>query len=164
MTITEFARSREVQSQTISSALRRHGYKYNKYEGLTDDMLSFLESEYPEPKQALIVTGLSPEEERELREELDRSRRKLEEAQKVIIDMTNSSANMRVELKERELLLEARQSELTSEKERLAESQTALLSAQEQIELLRSELNLEKQASEDLRKRGLIARILNKGV
>jgi predicted RNase H-like nuclease (RuvC/YqgF family) len=150
MKISEFVKGRDIEKQAVYRYLSRHGElmekckKDGKELELPPDVVAELEKQYPLAKPVVIVNGLSQEEERELREHLQKS-------QELLISIQNELTNTKLQLAEKEkteLLLEVKEEkieQLTREKEQLGR----------EVEKLR------EQREQD-RKRGLWARILNR--
>lgn len=126
MTITEFARSRDLQVNTVSKYIREHqeftGHvrSVGKSRLLDDTALEMLDKKYPLPKPVQIVQGI-PEEEH--LSALSAKDEQIQALQQIIIDLQQRQADMIEELgdyKGKCLLLEdkARQvEELRSELE-----------------------------------------------
>lgn len=162
--LSDFCVEHNVKHNTISNYMKNHEKEFkghtqklgNRSILLDDIAVEILSRQYPridlEPD---IITNSN--EYRELLEENNVLVKKLAESELRLKDKEIELLKVISAKEKNELLLEASKNELTSEQKRLEE-------AQKQIELLRSELDLTKKASEDLRQRGLIARILNRGV
>lgn len=111
MTITEFARSRNLKEQTVFKYLYRHNLEYDKSTGLTEELLNVLEEKYPLPRPVQIIQGLDPEEERRLRMELEATQKALNAAKDKIIELTEKSSKIE--------LIELKNDDLTKELDRL---------------------------------------------
>lgn len=96
LTLSAFARGRDVEPKTVSIYMKRHNMTYNKDKGLTDEQIAILDEVYPIPKPVIVVNGLSAEEERQLREELDEVRKKLDVAKDKIIELTERNATLQL--------------------------------------------------------------------
>ena len=96
LTLSAFARGRDVEPKTVSIYMKRHNMTYNKDKGLTDEQIAILDEIYPIPKPVIVVNGLSAEEERQLREELDEVRKKLDVAKDKIIELTERNATLQL--------------------------------------------------------------------
>ena len=96
LTLSAFARGRDVEPKTVSIYMKRHNMTYNKDKGLTDEQIAILDEIYPIPKPVIVVNGLPAEEERQLREELDEVRKKLDVAKDKIIELTESNATLQL--------------------------------------------------------------------
>lgn len=167
--LSDFCVEHNVKHNTISNYMKNHEKEFkghtqklgNRSILLDDIAVEILSRQYPSiDLKPDIITNSN--EYRELLEENNVLVKKLAERELRLKDKEIELLKAIADKEKNELLLEMQKNELTSEQKRLEESQNALRSAQEQIEFLRSELDLEKRASEDLRKRGLIARIFNK--
>lgn len=123
LNISEFLKGREVKPNTLSNYIARHPELFEghvKREGkntfLDDEAVRILEEKYPLAKPVVIINGLSQEEERELREKLQRT-------QEMLVAMQNELANTKLQLAEKEkaeFLLELKEEkieELTKEVE-----------------------------------------------
>lgn len=96
LTLSAFARGRDVEPKTVSIYMKRHNMTYNKDKGLTDEQIAILDEIYPIPNPVIVVNGLSAEEERQLREELDEVRKKLDVAKDKIIELTERNATLQL--------------------------------------------------------------------
>ena len=96
LTLSAFAKGRDVEPKTVSIYMKRHNMTYNKDKGLTDEQIAILDEVYPIPKPVIVVNGLSAEEERQLREELDEVRKKLDVAKDKIIELTERNATLQL--------------------------------------------------------------------
>lgn len=96
LTLSAFARGRDVEPKTVSIYMKRHNMTYNKDKGLTDEQIAILDEIYPIPKPVIVVNGLPAEEERQLREELDDVRKKLDVAKDKIIELTERNATLQL--------------------------------------------------------------------
>lgn len=96
LTLSAFARGRDVEPKTVSIYMKRHNMTYNKDKGLTDEQIAILDEIYPIPKPVIVVNGLPAEEERQLREELDEVRKKLDVAKDKIIELTERNATLQL--------------------------------------------------------------------
>lgn len=123
LNISEFLKGREVKPNTLSNYIARHPELFEghvKREGkntfLDDEAVRILEEKYPLAKPVVIINGLSQEEERELREKLQRT-------QEMLVAMQNELVNTKLQLAEKEkaeFLLELKEEkieELTKEVE-----------------------------------------------
>lgn len=123
LNISEFLKGREVKPNTLSNYIARHPEQFEghvKREGkntfLDDEAVRILEEKYPLAKPVVIINGLSQEEERELREKLQRT-------QEMLVAMQNELVNTKLQLAEKEkaeFLLELKEEkieELTKEVE-----------------------------------------------
>ena len=96
LTLSAFARGGDVEPKTVSIYMKRHNMTYNKDKGLTDEQIAILDEIYPIPKPVIVVNGLPAEEERQLREELDEVRKKLDVAKDKIIELTERNATLQL--------------------------------------------------------------------
>lgn len=96
LTLSAFARGRDVEPKTVSIYMKRHKMTYDKDKGLTDEQIAILDEIYPIPKPVIVVNGLPAEEERQLREELDEVRKKLDVAKDKIIELTERNATLQL--------------------------------------------------------------------
>lgn len=123
LNISEFLKGREVKPNTLSNYIARHPELFEghvKREGkntfLDDEAVRLLEEKYPLAKPVVIINGLSQEEERELREKLQRT-------QEMLVAMQNELVNTKLQLADKEkaeFLLELKEEkieELTKEVE-----------------------------------------------
>lgn len=137
MTITEFAKSRNIEPQAVSRYLNRHEElkKQCQKEGknllLTDDVLRVLDKKYPIPKPTIIMNGVPEEEHRDALE-------KLLKAQELIIQLQN-------ELTDQKLLQAENEAHraLLEDRERRAEEDAK--EAKEKVAELTAELEKERQ-------------------
>lgn len=123
MTITEFANSRGVQSQTVSIYINRHEEMFSghtkragKTVELDEEALEILDKQYPLPKMVEII------EDKESREELIKTQkaliqtqRKMEELRGVVADAEKAVARAEAV----QLLLEDKEAQLQKANERL---------------------------------------------
>lgn len=137
MTITEFAKSRNIEPQAVSRYLNRHEElkKQCQKEGknllLTDDVLRVLDEKYPIPKPTLIMNGVPEEEHRDALE-------KLLKAQELIIQLQNELTDQKLLQAENEA-----QKLLLEDRERRAEEDAK--EAKEKVAELTAELEKERQ-------------------
>lgn len=137
MTITEFAKSRNIEPQAVSRYLNRHEElkKQCRKEGknllLTDDVLRVLDEKYPIPKPTIIMNGVPEEEHRDALE-------KLLKAQELIIQLQNELTDQKLLQAENEA-----QKLLLEDRERRAEEDAK--EAKEKVAELTAELEKERQ-------------------
>ena len=122
MKISEFVQGRGVEKQAVYRYINRHPEllekctKCGKELELSPEVVAELEEKYPLAKPVVIINGLSQEEERELREKLQRT-------QEMLVAMQNELVNTKLQLAEKEkaeFLLELKEEkieELTKEVE-----------------------------------------------
>ncbi len=131
MKISEFADSRGIKQQTVYKYISRHKWKYDTELGLTDEQFTQLDQKYPLPKPVTIINGLSHDEERQLREELNAAKEQLVACQALIIELQNKQHDIQLQLSDAQhradiLAIEDRYhtqqiEDLKCEKERLQE-------------------------------------------
>lgn len=137
MTITEFAKSRNIEPQAVSRYLNRHEElkKQCQKEGknllLTDDVLRVLDKKYPIPKPTIIMNGVPEEEHRDALEKLLR-------AQELIIQLQNELTDQKLLQSENEA-----QKLLLEDRERRAEEDAK--EAKQKVAELTAELEKERQ-------------------
>ena len=101
MKISEFIQGRDVEKQSVYRYLKRHDELMSKCQKdgkeleLPPDVVAELEKQYPLAKPVVIINGLSQEEERELREKLQRT-------QEMLVAMQNELVNTKLQLAEKE--------------------------------------------------------------
>lgn len=118
MTITEFARSRNEQVNTVSKYIREH----SEFEGhvtskgkqriLDDVAIELLDVKYPLPKPVILQQGVPQEEHLKALQEKDEQ---IQQLQKVIIEMQAKQGGLLEELGElrgKTLLLEDREKQI----------------------------------------------------
>lgn len=137
MTITEFAKSRNIEPQAVSRYLNRHEElkKQCQKEGknllLTDDVLRVLDKKYPIPKPTIIMNGVPEEEHRDALE-------KLLKAQELIIQLQNELTDQKLLQAENEAYRA-----LLEDREHRAEEDAK--EAKEKVAELTAELEKERQ-------------------
>ena len=137
MTITEFAKSRNIEPQAVSRYLNRHEElkKQCQKEGknliLSDDVLRVLDEKYPIPKPTIIMNGVPEEEHRDALE-------KLLKAQELIIQLQNELTDQKLLQAENEA-----QKLLLEDRERRAEEDAK--EAKQKVAELTAELEKERQ-------------------
>lgn len=142
MKISEFARLRGEDPDTVSQYMRRHSMEYDKEHGLTEDQEKELEKKYPLPTLPDIV-HVDPEKER-LKDELHERDKELKEAYLQIIKLQDEKALLIEKAAKIELL-----EDLQQKKE---------LEIQEKDQLIKDK----DQELTRLKSRGLWSRLLNK--
>jgi TolA-binding protein len=158
MTITEFARARNVQAQTISIYIKRHeklfkGHtsKAGKTIELDEVALKILDEKYPLPKPVEIIEDTE-------------SREKLIKAQELIIqlqDKLNQAQSKIAQAEATQLLLEDRTIQLKKADERIEKIEAESQELKNEIKELTDKSNEQVAEIERLKSRGLIARIFN---
>lgn len=125
MTITEFARSRNEQVNTVSKYIREH----SEFEGhitskgkqrfLDDFAIELLDKKYPLPKPVILQQGIPEEEHLKALQEKDDT---IQHLQQVIIDIQAKQSSLLLELGElkgKSLLLEDKEKQVQEMKEEL---------------------------------------------
>lgn len=128
MTITEFARSRNEQVNTVSKYIREHqefkGHTSRKGKNvvLDDVALDLLDKKYPLPKPVTVINGIPEEEHYKMIQEKDEQ---IQGLQDKLISLQETQSQLMLELGElrsKALLLEDKEREnerLTSELDRV---------------------------------------------
>jgi predicted ribosome quality control (RQC) complex YloA/Tae2 family protein len=157
MTITEFARGRNIQPQTISIYIRRHAKRFEGHTSkdgktleLDDEAVKMLDEKYPLPKPVQVINGVDPEEYKLLQEEVDHLHRQYEAKMEVILslqDKLNQAQERIGQAEAAKLLLEDKKQQLEK--------------AEDRIEKMESELQELRTENARLLSRGLFARIFN---
>lgn len=145
MNISEFAKSRAVDAQTVATYLRRHKIPYSRSEGLTDEAMELLDKQYPIPSD-IIIRVKDEEAEQKLKEkeqELEEVKSQLDKAKDKIITLLEANEHF-IEEVAKVLMLEDK-----------TKSQT------EQIDKLQQDIEERDKEIERLKNRGLIARLMN---
>ena len=96
LTLSAFARGRDVEPKTVSIYMKRHKMTYDKDKGLTDEQIAILDEVYPIPKPVVVIQGLPAEEERKLREDLQVALQRLSVAQERIVELTEKNATLQL--------------------------------------------------------------------
>lgn len=158
MTITEFARSRNVQAQTISIYIKRHeklfkGHtsKAGKTIELDEVALEILDEKYPLPKPVEIIEDTE-------------SREKLIKAQELIIqlqDKLNQAQSKIAQAEATQLLLEDRTIQLEKAESENKELKVENKELKAENKELMDEYKSASAENERLKNRGLLARIFN---
>lgn len=125
MTITEFAKSRNQQPQTISRYISRHeefeGHtkKVGKNVELDDIAIAYLDEVYPLPKPVHVINGVPQEEYDELRTKYEELLEKARELDKYLLDYEKQKADIKIaqarieaENSAQKLLLEDKQEQI----------------------------------------------------
>lgn len=154
MILSDFIKGRDIKINAVSNYISRNPDKFKNHvtrEGnhtiLDDEAVRILENKYPIPKPTIIINGLDPDEERELRQRLADANESLAKARDVMLAMQN-------EITEHKLLIAEHEHGIALLEERTSHEKALL-------ELQNKELQ-EKIAK--LENRGLFGRIFNKGV
>ena len=124
MILSEFLRGRNVKINAVSNYISRnpdlfegHVRREGKNTFLDDDAVRILDEKYPFAKPTVIINGLDPDEERALRE-------RLQKAQEVIIQMQNELTDCKLLNAEKDAnlrLIEDRHQRLEEETKALKE-------------------------------------------
>jgi len=162
VSISDFARERGIEPQAVSRWINRHeelqkhlieqGQK--KLFERDGELYKILEEKYPYPKPTVIINGLDPDEERELRTRLADSNEALAKAREMMIAMQN-------ELTEQKLLLAEKEHGIALLEER-GNLEKQLLEA-EKANLKSKNAELEEKLQK-LENRSFFERIFNKGI
>lgn len=115
MILSDFLKGRDVRINAVSNYISRnpeifegHVTRQGKNTILDDEAIRILDEKYPFPKPNIIINGLDPEAERELRE-------KLQKAQELIIKLQNELTDQKLlnaEYKANSKLIEVREKAL----------------------------------------------------
>lgn len=115
MILSDFLKGRDVRINAVSNYISRNPELFNghvtrqgKNTILDDEAIRILDEKYPFPKPNIIINGLDPEAERELRE-------KLQKAQELIIKLQNDLTDQKIlnaEYEANKRLLEAHEKAL----------------------------------------------------
>lgn len=115
MILSDFLKGRDVRINAVSNYISRNPELFNghvtrqgKNTILDDEAIRILDEKYPFPKPNIIINGLDPEAERELRE-------KLQKAQELIIKLQNDLTDQKLlnaEYEANKMLLEAHEKAL----------------------------------------------------
>ena len=125
MTITEFARGRDLHVNTVSKYIREHeefkGHvtPKGKERILDDKAIELLDKKYPLPKPIQLINGVPEEEHFRVMQEKDEQIQKL---QSVIIELQAKQSDMLLELGElrgKSLMLEDKQKKIEALEEQL---------------------------------------------
>ena len=133
MTITEFARSREQQPQTISRYINRHAdlFKgHTKKTGKTVELdaaaVELLDKVYPLPKPVTLIQGVPEEEHLRVLQKKDAQ---IQALQQKLIEMQEKCSSLRLESAENKaktLLIEEKDKQLQLQRERADQSDAEL--------------------------------------
>lgn len=127
MTITEFASSRNEQTQTISAFIKRHPEKFEghtkkvgKTVELDENAIDILDKQYPLPKPVTVINGVDPEEYEKILQDLKELQKKYDAAIENIAKIqTERLAEKELigKAEAQQLLLENTEKQLNDEKE-----------------------------------------------
>lgn len=151
MTITEFAKSRDIEPQAVSRYIGRHeefkGHisvnpKNGKEKILDDVAIELLGEKYPLPKPIEIIEGIEPKEYQkvvnsmlELQELNNKMQEQLLDAQELIAGATAQ----RLMLEDRERQIAELKAEIEKSKEELARDNEFIAQVKVELEQLRTE-------------------------
>lgn len=165
MTITEFARSRNEQAQTISIYMKRHAAEFEghtrkkgKSVELDEKAIEILDKVYPVPKPVQIINGVDPDEHKRVQTELEILRKKYEatlETMSKLQTQVIEDQKLIAQADAQKILLEDKQKQLEEVKKEKDGQDIRIGEQNQKI----AELQLE---NERLKNRGLWARLLNK--
>lgn len=122
MTITEFAKGRDVEPQTVSRYIARHtevfkGHvsKKGKVQELDEKALEILEKKYPLPKPVTVLKGVPEAEHYEALAEKDRQIQRLQEYVIELQKQQNETIKALATAEASQLLLESHEASLEAE-------------------------------------------------
>ena len=145
-TVTEFARERNTEPQTVTHYMSRHGLEYDRSKGLTEAQEQYLSEQYPLPKEEVVRVIEDTE-----------SLRKYTEAVEKIAELEAEKGKLTAQVARLELMEEQRESLIETNKEQSEELEQMridkALAEQEQERL--------KQELERIQNRNLLQRIFN---
>lgn len=157
MNISEFARSRGIEPQTVRHYVNDHEYikKHTKKVGktveLSDEAIELLDKIYPLPRPVQLMNGVDPDEHKAVQD-------KLTAAQDFIIKLQNKM------MEDQKLLAQAE-----AQKQLLEDKEAQLNAAKVEGEKKDTEIDSLKKANEDLRaelerlkNRSFLDRLFNK--
>lgn len=139
MNISEFARSRGVEPQTVRhyvndhEDIKKHTKKVGKTVELSDEAIELLDKVYPLPRPVQLVNGVDPDEHKAVQD-------KLTAAQEFIIKLQNKM------MEDQKLLAQAE-----AQKQLLEDKEAQLNAAKVEGEKKDTEIDDLKKANEDLR-------------
>ena len=157
MNISEFARSRGVEPQTVRhyvndhEDIKKHTKKVGKTVELSDEAIELLDKIYPLPRPVQLMNGVDPDEHKAVQD-------KLTAAQEFIIKLQNKM------MEDQKLLAQAE-----AQKQLLEDKEAQLNAAKVEGEKKDTEIDDLKKANEDLRvelerlkNRSFLDRLFNK--
>ncbi len=139
MNISEFARSRGIEPQTVRhyvndhEDIKKHTKKVGKTVELSDEAIELLDKIYPLPRPVQLVNGVDPDEHKAVQD-------KLTAAQEFIIKLQNKM------MEDQKLLAQAE-----AQKQLLEDKEAQLNAAKVEGEKKDTEIDDLKKANEDLR-------------
>lgn len=157
MNISEFARSRGIEPQTVRhyvndhEDIKKHTKKVGKMVELSDEAIELLDKIYPLPKPIQIMTGVDPDEHKRVQTELEIIRKKYDatlEKITVLQDKMMEDQKLIAQAEAQKILLEDKNSQLEAARSEVENKDT-------EIKDLRAEL-------ERLKNRSFIDRLFNK--
>ena len=157
MNISEFARSRGIEPQTVRhyvndhEDIKKHTKKVGKTVELSDEAIELLDKIYPLPRPVQLVNGVDPDEHKAVQD-------KLTAAQDFIIKLQNKmmeDQKLLAQAEAQKQLLEDKEAQLNAAKVEGEKKDTEIEEQKKKIEELKNE-------NERLRNRSLIERIFNK--
>ena len=164
MNISEFARSRGVEPQTVRHYVNDHEYikKHTKKVGktveLSEEAIEFLDKIYPLPRPVQLMNGVDPDEHKAVQD-------KLTAAQEFIIKLQNKmmeDQKLLAQAEAQKILLEDRESQLKIATEEGEKKDTEIDLQKKKIEEQNRQLEELKNENERLKNRSLFERIFNK--
>ena len=135
MNLTQFAKERNVKTNTISNYLsrhpeiRKHILKNGKEVDLTPEAIKMLDEVYPVPKPVQVINGVDPEEHKRVQRELEILHGKYESKLETILELQDKLNQVQSQIARAEatqLLLEDRNEQLKKEMEKSAKLQEEL--------------------------------------
>lgn len=163
MNISDFARARNVEPQTVSRYIKRHPeiekltIKNGKKVELTAEAEELLDEIYPLPRPVEIVQGVPEKEHRELLN-------KYAQAQEIIIKLQEErvlQAEKLAKLEATQALLEDKEKQLALQSELREKAEKRADNAEERVQSAEERAQSAEEHANKLLTRGLIARILN---
>lgn len=157
MNISEFARSRGIEPQTVRhyvndhEDIKKHTKKVGKTVELSDEAIELLDKIYPLPRPVQLVNGVDPDEHKAVQD-------KLTAAQEFIIKLQNKmmeDQKLLAQAEAQKQLLEDKEAQLNAAKVEGEKKDTKIEEQIRQLEELKKE-------NERLKNRSLFERIFNK--
>lgn len=164
MNISEFARSRGIEPQTVRhyvndhEDIKKHTKKVGKTVELSDEAIELLDKIYPLPRPVQIMNGVDPEEHKAVVDKLSSAQEyiiKLHETVEQLKDKVNENEKLIAQAEAQKILLEDKNSQLEAAREEGEKKDTEIEEQKKKIEELKNE-------NERLRNRSLFERIFNK--
>lgn len=164
MNISEFARSRGIEPQTVRhyvndhEDIKKHTKKVGKTVELSDEAIELLDKIYPLPRPVQLVNGVDPDEHKAVQD-------KLTAAQEFIIKLQNKmmeDQKLLAQAEAQKILLEDRESQLKIATEEGEKKDTEIVLQKKKIEEQNRQLEELKNENERLKNRSLFERIFNK--